>query len=68
MRRFIDFTDDKALMLNNADWLMKLNYVEMLRSVGANFSVNRMLTADCFKQRLERGLSFLEFNYDHAGV
>ena len=63
MRRFIDFTDDKALMLNNADWLMKLNYVEMLRSVGANFSVNRMLTADCFKQRLERGLSFLEFNY-----
>ena len=49
MRRFIDFTDDKALMLNNADWLMKLNYVEMLRSVGANFSVNRMLTADCFK-------------------
>ena len=63
MRRFIDFTDDKALMLNNADWLMKLNYVEMLRSVGANFSVNRMLTADCFKQRLERGLSFLEFYY-----
>lgn len=63
MRRFIDFTDDKALMLNNADWLMKLNYVEMLRSVGASFSVNRMLTADCFKQRLERGLSFLEFNY-----
>ena len=63
MRRFIDFTDGKALMLNNADWLMKLNYVEMLRSVGASFSVNRMLTADCFKQRLERGLSFLEFNY-----
>ena len=63
MRRFIDFTDDKALMMNNADWLMKLNYVEMLRSVGASFSVNRMLTADCFKQRLERGLSFLEFNY-----
>jgi tyrosyl-tRNA synthetase len=63
MRRFIDFTDDKALMMNNADWLMKLNYVEMLRSVGASFSVNRMLTADCFRQRLERGLSFLEFNY-----
>ncbi len=63
MRRFIDFADDKALMMNNADWLMKLNYVEMLRSVGASFSVNRMLTADCFKQRLERGLSFLEFNY-----
>jgi tyrosyl-tRNA synthetase len=63
MRRFIDFTDDKALMMNNAEWLLKLNYVELLRSVGANFSVNRMLTADCFKQRLERGLSFLEFNY-----
>lgn len=63
MRRFIDFSDDKALMVNNADWLMKLNYVDMLRSVGASFSVNRMLTADCFKQRLERGLSFLEFNY-----
>ena len=63
MRRFIDFTDDRALMMNNADWLLKLNYVELLRSVGVNFSVNRMLTADCFKQRLERGLSFLEFNY-----
>ena len=63
MRRFIDFNDDKALMMNNADWLLKLNYVELLRNVGVHFSVNRMLTADCFKQRLERGLSFLEFNY-----
>ena len=63
MRRFIDFTDDKALMLNNADWLLKLNYVELLRSVGVSFSVNRMLTADCYKQRLEHGLTFLEFNY-----
>ena len=63
MRRFIDFTDDKALMMNNADWLLKLNYVELLRSVGVSFSVNRMLTADCYKQRLEHGLTFLEFNY-----
>ncbi|NMC31769.1 MAG: tyrosine--tRNA ligase [Veillonellaceae bacterium] len=63
MRRFIDFSDDKALMLNNADWLLQLNYVDMLRDVGANFSVNRMLTAECYKQRLERGLTFLEFNY-----
>ena len=63
MRRFIDFSDDKALMLNNADWLLQLNYVGMLRDVGASFSVNRMLTADCYKQRLERGLTFLEFNY-----
>ena len=63
MRRFIDFSDDKALMLNNADWLLQLNYVELLRSVGAGFSVNRMLTADCYKQRLEHGLTFLEFNY-----
>ena len=63
MRRFIDFNDDKALMLNNADWLLKLNYVEMLRSIGVSFSVNRMLTADCYKQRLEHGLTFLEFNY-----
>lgn len=63
MRRFIDFSDDKALMMNNADWLLKLNYVELLRNIGVNFSVNRMLTADCFKQRLEKGLSFLEFNY-----
>ncbi|MCD8012248.1 MAG: tyrosine--tRNA ligase [Lachnospiraceae bacterium] len=63
MSRFIDFSDDKALMVNNADWLMKLNYVELLREVGAHFSVNRMLTAECYKQRMERGLSFLEFNY-----
>lgn len=63
MRRFIDFTEDKALMMNNADWLLHLNYVELLRSVGAGFSVNRMLTADCYKQRLEHGLTFLEFNY-----
>jgi tyrosyl-tRNA synthetase len=63
MRRFIDFTGDKALMMNNADWLLKLNYVELLRNIGVHFSVNRMLTADCFKQRLEKGLSFLEFNY-----
>ena len=63
MSRFIDFSDGKALMVNNADWLMKLNYVELLREVGACFSVNRMLTAECYKQRLERGLSFLEFNY-----
>ena len=63
MSRFIDFSDGKALMVNNADWLMNLNYVDFLREVGANFSVNRMLTAECYKQRLERGLSFLEFNY-----
>jgi tyrosyl-tRNA synthetase len=63
MQRFIDFADGKALMLNNADWLLKLNYVEFLRDVGVHFSVNRMLTAECFKQRLEKGLSFLEFNY-----
>jgi len=63
MQRFIDFSDGKALMMNNADWLLKLNYVEFLRDVGAHFSVNRMLTAECFKQRLEKGLSFLEFNY-----
>ena len=63
MSRFIDFSDDKALMVNNADWLLKLNYVELLREVGACFSVNRMLTAECYKQRMERGLSFLEFNY-----
>ena len=61
--RFIDFSDGKALMVNNADWLMNLNYVELLREVGAHFSVNRMLTAECYKQRMERGLSFLEFNY-----
>lgn len=63
MARFIDFADGKALILNNADWLMKLNYVEVLREIGVHFSVNRMLTAECFKQRLEKGLSFLEFNY-----
>ena len=63
MSRFIDFSDGKALMVNNADWLMNLNYVERLREVGAHFSVNRMLTAECYKQRMERGLSFLEFNY-----
>ena len=63
MSRFIDFSDGKALMVNNADWLMNLNYIELLRDVGAHFSVNRMLTAECYKQRMERGLSFLEFNY-----
>jgi len=63
MQRFIDFSDDKALLLNNADWLLKLNYIEFLRDIGAHFSVNRMLTAECFKQRLDKGLSFLEFNY-----
>ena len=62
MERFIDFSDGKALMVNNAEWLMNLNYVELLREVGAHFSVNRMLTAECYKQRMERGLSFLEFN------
>lgn len=63
MSRFIDFSDDKALMVNNADWLLDLNYIEVLREVGPHFSVNRMLTAECYKQRMERGLSFLEFNY-----
>ena len=63
MSRFIDFSDDKALLVNNADWLLDLNYVELLREVGACFSVNRMLTAECYKQRMEKGLSFLEFNY-----
>lgn len=63
MSRFIDFSDDKALLVNNADWLMDLNYVDVLRDVGAHFSVNRMLTAECYKQRMEKGLSFLEFNY-----
>ena len=61
--KFIDFTDDKALLVNNADWLLDLNYVDLLREVGPHFSVNRMLTAECYKQRMERGLSFLEFNY-----
>ena len=63
MARFIDFSEDKAIMVNNADWLLGLNYVEMLRDVGPHFSVNRMLAAECYKQRMERGLSFLEFNY-----
>ena len=63
MSRFIDFSEGKALMVNNADWLMDLNYIELLREVGAHFSVNRMLTAECYKQRMEKGLSFLEFNY-----
>ncbi len=63
MAKFIDFSDGKALMVNNADWLLDLNYIEVLREVGACFSVNRMLSFECYKQRMERGLSFLEFNY-----
>ncbi|KHO61694.1 tyrosyl-tRNA synthetase [Thermoanaerobacter sp. YS13] len=63
MQRLIDFSDGKAIMANNADWLLNLNYIEFLRDIGVHFSVNRMLTAECFKSRLERGLSFLEFNY-----
>ena len=63
MSRFIDFSEGKALMVNNADWLLDLNYIEVLREVGACFSVNRMLSAECYKQRMEKGLSFLEFNY-----
>ncbi len=63
MSKFIDFSEGKALMVNNADWLMDLNYIEVLREVGACFSVNRMLAAECYKQRMEKGLSFLEFNY-----
>ena len=63
MSRFIDFSDDKAIMVNNADWLMDKNYVEFLREVGPHFSVNNMLRAECYKQRMEKGLSFLEFNY-----
>ena len=63
MSKFIDFSDGKAIMVNNADWLLPLNYIEMLRDVGAHFSVNRMLTAECYKKRMEKGLSFLEFNY-----
>ena len=63
LSRVIDFSDGKAIMVNNADWLLDLNYIEFLRDIGACFSVNRMLTAECFKQRLEKGLSFLEFNY-----
>lgn len=61
--RFIDFSDDKAIMVNNGEWLLKLNYLEFIREIGMHFSVNKMLTAECFKQRLEKGLSFLEFNY-----
>lgn len=80
MERFIEFGDDKAIMVNNADWLLKLNYIDLLREVGAHFSVNNMLRAECYKQRMEKGLSFLEFNYmimqaydfmylhDHYGV
>ena len=63
MSKFIDFSEGKALMVNNADWLLDLNYVEVLREIGPHFSVNRMLTAECYKQRMEKGLSFLEFNY-----
>ena len=63
MARFIEFGEDKAIMVNNADWLLKLNYIELLREVGACFSVNNMLRAECYKQRMEKGLSFLEFNY-----
>ncbi|MCR5468957.1 MAG: tyrosine--tRNA ligase [Lachnospiraceae bacterium] len=63
MSRFIEFGEGKAMMVNNADWLLDLNYIELLRDVGAHFSVNRMLTAECYKQRMEKGLSFLEFNY-----
>ena len=63
MSKFIDFSEGKALMVNNADWLMDLNYIDVLREVGAHFSVNRMLSAECYKQRMEKGLSFLEFNY-----
>ena len=63
MSKFIDFSDGKALLVNNADWLLDLNYIDVLREVGPHFSVNRMLTAECYKQRMEKGLSFLEFNY-----
>ena len=63
MSRFIDFSEGKAMLVNNADWLMDLNYIDVLRDVGPHFSVNRMLTAECYKQRMEKGLSFLEFNY-----
>ncbi len=63
LAKVVDFSDDKAIMVNNADWLLGLNYIEFLRDIGAHFSVNKMLAAECFKQRLEKGLSFLEFNY-----
>ena len=62
MEKFLDFSDGNALMLKNGDWLLKLNYIELLRDIGVHFSVNQMLTAECFKTRLERGLSFIEFN------
>ena len=63
MSRFIDFSEDKAILVNNADWIMDLNYIDVLREIGPHFSVNRMLAAECYKQRMEKGLSFLEFNY-----
>ncbi len=63
MSRFIDFSDDRAIMANNADWLLNLNYIDFLREIGPHFSVNRMLSAECYKQRMEKGLTFLEFNY-----
>ncbi|HEX2954090.1 MAG TPA: tyrosine--tRNA ligase, partial [Bacillota bacterium] len=63
LSHYLDFSEGKAMLLNNADWLLSLNYIEVLREVGVHFSVNRMLTAECFKTRLERGLSFIEFNY-----
>ena len=63
LSRLIDFSDDKAILVDNADWLLDLNYIEFIRDIGSHFSVNKMLAAECFKQRLERGLSFLEFNY-----
>lgn len=63
LSRFITFDDDKAILANNADWLLNLNYVDFLREVGVHFSVNKMLTAECYKQRMERGLTFFEFNY-----
>ena len=63
MSKFVDFSDDKAIMVNNAEWLLQLNYVELLREIGSCFSVNNMLRAECYKQRMEKGLSFLEFNY-----
>ena len=71
MSKFIDFSQGRALMLNNADWLLDLNYVELLREVGTCFSVNNMLRAECYKQRMEKGLTFFEFNYmdnDRAGI
>ena len=63
MSRFIDFSEGKAMLVNNADWLLDLNYIEVMREVGPHFSVNRMLNAECYRQRMEKGLSFLEFNY-----